>query len=63
MNICQLGAGLFHVDGQTDMTKLKSLFAILRTRLTNMTVTLLHCLIRCHAMQAHGGMDYSSTHS
>ena len=41
MKIRPVEAGLFHADGQRDMTKLKSLFVILRTRLRKMNVTLL----------------------
>ena len=33
IKIHPVGVELFHADGQTDMTKLKSLFAVLRTRL------------------------------
>ena len=36
MIIRRLGAELFHAEEQTDMTKLASLFAILRTRLENL---------------------------
>ena len=45
MKILSLGAELFHADGRTDMAKIFSLFAILRTPLKSLPPSLVYTKI------------------